>query len=394
MNCRSCHGQTIPLLDLGKQPLANALLDSPEDSFETYPLVVRLCEDCGLGQLAETVPPEKMFREYDFYSSVSKITVEAARRLVGRIVEGYFGTGGCAERHRDMQIVEIASNDGYLLQFYQQRNLKVLGIDPANGPSNAAEAKGIPVIREFFNLSLVPHLPAADIVHANNVLAHVPDLNDFVAGLAALLKPRGVTYIEVPYLGDLLETCAFDTFYHEHVYYFSCRALEQLFARHGLYITDIEHLDLQGGTYRLRLRKFPNPYFVPPVENLQFKDMQSRARRIAENLRVALALTKRTWGYAACAKATVFMNYAEIDRSLLAAVADDTPAKIMKYIPGTGIPVRSVKEWSVMNPDYTCIFAWNHEQAIREKYSNYSGEFFTSRQPNVKVPNPAMGVFV
>lgn len=372
--CRICGGAVTTLFNLGNQPLANSLLISPQDRYESYPLEVVICKECHLGQLRKLVPPEKMFLEYVYYTSVSGASVESASTLVRKVIGDWRGT-------KTRSVVEIGSNDGYLLQFYKSRGVHVLGIDPARGPANAAALLGIPTIQEFFTFNLARKLPQANVIHANNVLAHVPSLDDFVAGLSVLLKTEGTCFIEVPYLGSLLEKCEFDTIYHEHSYYFSFRALETLFRQHGLFITDVERLGVHGGSLRLTVKKVSNGFMLP--ENLPaVKTIKNRAEEISLNLREALLKLrgrgKKVWGFGAAAKATVMMNYCRISDELILAVADDAPAKLGKYIPGTGVQIRHPAEWLKEQPDYTCIFSWNYADELKSKYTKlYQGEFFT-----------------
>lgn len=375
MKCRSCESENLrPVISLGKIPLVNALLDSPEDPHEKFPLDMVFCYDCHLGQLVKIVPPEKMFSEYVFYSSVMEPVVERAKNLVGRFLPAEPGL-----------VIEIASNDGYLLDFYRQAGISVLGIDPARGPANAAAVKGIPTIQAFFSLKLAKTLPKADIVHANNVLAHCPDINDIAAGIAEILKPNGICIIEVPYLGDLIQQCQFDTIYQEHIYYFSYQSLVRLFERHKLYIEDVEPLpDVLGGSLRLTVGKTETSYSFHEYGLEDIVSMQSKADTYAWNLKDALTKFKEegksVWGFGAAAKATVFLNYAKIDKSLITAIADGTPAKQGKYIPGTGIQVVNPDSWLREAPDITCIFTWNYANVISNKYyRRYNGEFITSR---------------
>ena len=373
MNCRICDSPTVPFLDLGKQPLANSLLAAPTDSYATYPLNIRVCSSCHLGQLSDPVPPDVLFREYAYYSSVSTGAVNPANALVERAIS-------TVPLDNDSLAVEIGSNDGYLLKYYRRWRIRVLGIDPARGPANAAALVDVPTVQEFFTADLARRLPPADIIHANNVLAHVPDLDDFVEGISILLKPDGVCYVEVPYLGALIESCAFDTVYHEHAYYFSITALRRLFARHGLGVHDVEHLPVHGGSLRLTVRK--RPWSHEFAEFIDGASMQVRADNIARYLRKSIADLRRrglrVWGYGAAAKATVMLNYCGIDSTLIDAIADETPAKIGRYVPGTGIPIVHPDEWLAAKPDYTCIFAWNFAQPIAHRYRRvYHGKWFT-----------------
>jgi len=380
MRCRSCDSENLkPVISLGKIPLVNELLSFPQENFERFPLDVVICSDCSLAQLKDTVPPEAMFKEYLFYSSVMAPVVESAKNLVDKV-----------SSERDLSqglVMEIASNDGYLLDFYKQKGINILGVDPAVGPANAAAMKGVPTIQSFFTLALAKTLPKADVVHANNVLAHVPTLNDFVAGIAEVLKPEGVAIIEVPYLGDLLQGCHFDTIYHEHMFYFSIKALRILFERHGLFIYSIEHLpNVLGGSLRVVIGKLETHCSMEEHGLDQLDTVQDRAIVKATDLKKILlqlkAEGKTVWGFGAAAKTTVFMNCAGIDSTLIEAVADDTPAKQGKYIPGTGVQVRSTKDWLEAKPDYTYIFVWNYANVIANKFClTYKGNLFTSDFP-------------
>jgi len=374
MNCRICGSLiTESVVNLGNVPLVNNLADSPLEPVKRYPLDVVFCETCNVAQLRDNVPPEEMFSEYLFYSSVMRPVVERAKALVNKVVA----------QHAPHFVIEIASNDGYLLEAYRWHGVETLGVDPAKGPANAAAIKGIPTVQEFFSLALAKTLPKADVVHANNVLAHVPDPNDFVAGIAEVLKPQGICFVEVPYLGDLLVGAHFDTIYHEHLFYHSIKSLVTLFGRHGLLVTKVERLpDVLGGSLRISVEKFG--VITKEVDAyLNPSEMQRRTDYYAPELRNTLTRLKaqgrRVWGFGAAAKTTVFLNYAGITDDLLEAVADDTPAKQGKYIPGTAFQVRSSQEWLAAQPDYTCIFTWNYAQVIAHKFATtYKGKFFTS----------------
>src|SRR6266550_8386085 len=255
LECRSCGRPDLQMvLSLGSMPLANALitaeqLDQPES---TYPLELVFCSNCTLVQITETVPPEELFRDYLYFSSFSDTMLRHAQAVVERVLEW-------RPLNANSLAVEIASNDGYLLQYYKQAGIPVLGIEPAiNIARVAQDERGIRTIADFFGAAtarrLVEQGERADVIHANNVLAHVPDLNGFVHGLGLLLKPGGIAIIEVPYVKDLIDRCEFDTIYHEHLSYFSLTALDRLFRRHQLCLDDVECLAIHGGTLRVYAR--------------------------------------------------------------------------------------------------------------------------------------------
>ena len=249
--CRSC-GQTAlsPVLSLGRTPLANALLtaDQLQEPEETFPLELVFCPRCTLVQITETVPPEKLFRDYVYFSSFSDTVLEHARDIAGGLATQR-GLGP------ENLVVEIASNDGYLLQNYHARGIPVLGIEPARNISQVAEARGVRTINEFFDQALATRLracgAAADVLHAHNVLAHVAGLHGVVSGIATLLKPDGVAVIENHYVKDLIDQVQFDTIYHEHLCYYAATSFEALLRPHGLTLVDAARLPIHGGSLRV-----------------------------------------------------------------------------------------------------------------------------------------------
>ncbi|MCA1684728.1 MAG: class I SAM-dependent methyltransferase, partial [Planctomycetia bacterium] len=258
--CRSCRTPGPPVvLSLGRTPLANALLRADQLGLPeaTYPLDLAVCSGCSLAQITESAPPEVLFRDYPYRSSFSETMLRHAESLAARTASAR-GLGG------DSLVVEVASNDGYLLQYYKQRGIPVLGVEPAEKIASwAAEHRGIPTVPEFFGAGLAGRLAAegrlADVIHANNVLAHVPDLNGVADGLRVLLKPGGVAVIETPYVRDMVDHCEFDTIYHEHLFYYSLTALDRLFSRHGLAPLDVERLPIHGGSLRLTVGRSDGP---------------------------------------------------------------------------------------------------------------------------------------
>src|SRR5579863_4068475 len=256
IRCRSCEGQELSVfLSLGNMPLSDGFL-APDDLARQeprFPLDVAFCRDCALAQILETVPPEELFgADYPYFSSFTDALLKHSQANVeARITERRLDGGSL--------VVELASNDGYLLQYYRARGVPVLGIDPAPGPVAAARARGVDTLQAFFGRDLALRLAAegrrADIIHANNVLAHVADTNGFVSGIGTLLKDDGVAVIEVPYVKDLIDHGEFDTIYHEHLCYFSVTALRNLFERHGLFLNRVEPLAIHGGSLRLFVGK-------------------------------------------------------------------------------------------------------------------------------------------
>jgi SAM-dependent methyltransferase len=385
--CRSCGAaQLETILDLGDFPLVNALpatedLGRPD---RRYPLVLVFCPACSLLQITCTVAPEELFREYLYFSSYSDTMLAHARSLVERIV---------AERKLKQEhlAVEIASNDGYLLCNYQRLGVPVLGIEPARNVARVAEAKGIPTIVEFFGRTLAERLVAenrrADVIHAHNVLAHVADLNGVVAGIRTLLAPDGVAVIEAPYARNTIEGLEFDTIYHEHLCYFSASAVAALLARHQLVLADVERVAIHGGSLRLWIAHAGSEV-RPSVAALlaeerglgmtridYYRDFGTRVSALRDDLvsylRRLKAEGKRIAAYGAAAKGAVLLNYARIDKELVDFVADRSPHKQGRYLPGVRIPIRGPEALLKDRPDYVLLLAWNFEDEIRAQQADY-----------------------
>lgn len=385
--CRSCSGLGLePILDLGALPLANALLaeadlGKPE---ARYPLELHFCPACALVQITETVAPERLFGEYLYFSSFSDSFVEHARRLSERLVE---------ERRLGPQslVVELASNDGYLLQHYRARGVPVLGIEPARNVAAVAEARGIPTRVAFFGRELGEALAAegrrADLLHAHNVLAHVADLNGFVHGMAALLAPSGLAVIEVPYVRELVERLEFDTIYHEHLCYFGLHALVALFARHGLELQSAERLAVHGGSLRVFVAHgargaAPEAGALLEEERaaglLQadfYRDFAARVRALCRSLRATLvelrASGARLAVYGAAAKATVLLNSLGLPEGTLEFVVDRSPHKQGRYLPGLRLPIRPTSALLDEQPDYVLLTAWNLKDEVLAQQAEY-----------------------
>ena len=378
LSCRSCSEPLARVfVDLGSSPLANSFLDEGALArAETFhPLCVYLCEKCWLCQLPESASPHELFSDYAYFSSFSTSWLEHARRYVEAMIDRLaLGPGH--------QVVEIASNDGYLLRNFQERGVPVLGIEPAANVAEAARAIGIPTEVRFFGretaLELVDRGLAADLLLGNNVLAHVPDLNDFVAGLAVLLKPQGVLTMEFPHLVRMVEENQFDTIYHEHFSYFSLLAVERVFAVHGLAIFDVEELPTHGGSLRLFARRresgaHPASARVAGlrereralgIETLAYYEgfaekVRETKRKLLEFLIRAKREGKSIVGYGAPAKGNTLLNYCGIRGDFLDYTVDRSPHKQGKFLPGTRLPIRAPEAIFETRPDYVLILPWN-----------------------------------
>ena len=386
--CRSCgHGGLDLVLDLGRVPLANALLTAgqlraPEDRF---PLALYFCPHCALVQIGETVPPERLFRDYAYASSFSDTMVEHARTLVETLVASRsLGASNL--------IVEVASNDGYLLQFYKQRGIPVLGIEPAaNIAEIAIKSRGIPTLVEFFDEELGRRLAAegqlADVIHGHNVFAHVPDPNRFVGGIKRLLKPDGVAVIEAPYVRDLIAKLEFDTIYHEHFSYYSVNAVEALCRRHGLMVCDVELVPIHGGSLRLFIAhagQTPSPRLVDLLAQEKseglltfdyYRDFGDRVGRLKQQLLALLqdlqGQGRRIAAYGASAKGSTLMNAFGIDRHLVEFVVDRSSLKQGRFTPGNHLPILPPEALLDRRPDHVLLLTWNFAAEILDQQAEF-----------------------
>lgn len=373
--CRACgSAQLRRFLSLGEMPLSDGFLrpDQLDRAEPRFPLNVAFCADCTLVQIEHTVAPEVLFdAEYPYFSSVSETVVENARANVeARLAEKSLGPSSL--------VVELASNDGYLLQFYRERGVPVLGIDPAPGPAAEARKRGVETLVAFFGLELARRLAAegrqADILHANNVLAHVADTNGFVEGIATLLKPDGLAVIEVPYVRDLVEKVTFDTIYHEHLCYFSVQSVFGLFARHGLVLSRVERIPIHGGSLRLFVTRGGQPdrsvgrlLAEEREAGLDRFDFYARfGERVAELREKLVSLLSglkrggaRIVGYGAAAKGTILLNACGIDRRFLDYVVDRNPHKQGRFVPGVRLEIRPPEVLAADRPDFLLILPWN-----------------------------------
>jgi SAM-dependent methyltransferase len=385
--CRSCgHAGLRQVLDLGRVPLANALLTAeqlrePEDRF---PLELYFCPQCALVQIGETVPPERLFRDYAYASSFSDTMLAHARTLVETLVDR-------RALGADSLVIEAASNDGYLLQFYLERGIPVLGIEPAANIAELAKAKGIATLVEFFDHELGRRLAAegrfADVIHAHNVFAHVPDPNRFVGGIKAVLKPGGVAVIEAPYVRDLIAKLEFDTIYHEHFSYYSVSAVEALCRRHGLAICDVELLPIHGGSLRLFIAHAGQPASARVGELLArekseglltfdyYRDFGDRVARLKVDLLALLRQLKgqgrRIAAYGASAKGSTLMNAFGIDGGLIEFVVDRSNLKQGRFTPGNHLPILPPEALLERQPDYVLLLTWNFAAEILAQQSEF-----------------------
>ncbi|AMV24298.1 hypothetical protein VT84_07870 [Gemmata sp. SH-PL17] len=395
--CRSCGSAPLaPVLSLGNTPLANALrgandLGAPE---ATFPLDLAVCPRCALVQITAEVPPEDLFRDYVYFSSFSDTMLRHAADLARDLIR--------AEKlGSDSLVIEAASNDGYLLKNYAGAGVGVLGIEPARNIARiAVERHNIPTRAEFFGRSYAKQLAAegyrADVFHAHNVLAHVPDLNGFVAGIRAVLKPTGVAVIEAPYVKDMLDHCEFDTIYHEHLCYFSLTALDACFRRHDLVIRDVQRVPIHGGSLRLFAAPVESVDEVSPrVTNLlaeeadwgvgTFEPYRAFAERVAaikhglrDLLKRLKSEGKRIAAYGASAKGSTLLNFCGIGPETLDFIVDRSTVKQGKFTPGTRLQIHAPEKLLEDMPDYTLLLTWNFADEIlkqQTEYQNRGGRF-------------------
>jgi SAM-dependent methyltransferase len=407
MKCRHCQTElTLPLVDLGSSPPSNAYLTketlhSPEKHF---PLRVLVCTECWLVQTEDYAGADELFSaDYAYFSSFSTTWLEHAERYVSDMVKRF-------DLSAQSQIVEVAANDGYLLQYARAKGIPCLGVEPTTSTAEAARAKGIEIVEDFFGVKLATELVSqgkqADLTAANNVLAHVPDINDFVAGFSILLKPTGVATFEFPHLLRLVSENQFDTIYHEHYSYLSLTAVKRVFEDNGLSVFDVEELSTHGGSLRVYAQRkdLAIHEISPSVTSLLEKEVsagmttseyhagfQEKANKVKNDFVSFLIEVNREGktvaGYGAPAKGNTLLNYAGIRPDLLPYVVDRNPAKQDKFLPGCRIPIFDEAQLKLSQPDYVIILPWNLKAEVVEQLSyirEWGGQFVTA-VPMLKV---------
>lgn len=396
MTCRFCGAPLSRIfLDLGRAPLSNAYLTTEQLRLPEvhYPLCAYICDGCLLVQVPAVTLPENIFGDYLYFSSYSDAWLRHAQAYATRMAD---------ELRLDewSLVVEVASNDGYLLQYFRQRGIGVLGIEPAANVASVAESKGIPTEVAFFGVETARRLAgrgkAADLICANNVLAHVPDLNDFVEALPLLLKPSGIVTVEFPHLLRLIADGQFDTIYHEHFSYFSLLVVDRVFARHGLCVFDVDRLPTHGGSLRVhachvaakrpRTARFDAIVAEERSAGLDRIETYERFGKAVIDAKCALLEFlisarrngKLVAGYGAPAKGNTLLNYCGVGPELLAFTVDRSPHKQGRYLPGSQIPVFAPERIFQERPDYVLILPWNLRDEIIEQMQgvrDWRGQF-------------------
>jgi hypothetical protein len=407
LKCRHCGSSLrLPFIDLGSAPPSNAYLDAealnkPE---ARYPLRAWVCTACWLVQAEDSLPSSVLFApDYAYFSSVSTSWLAHAERYVTGMVSR-FALGP------QSMVVEVASNDGYLLQYVKARAIPCLGIEPTAGTAHQAVAKGIPVIQQFFGTALARRLRdqghAADLTAANNVLAHVPDVNDFAAGFALLLKPQGVATFEFPHLLKQVQYNQFDTVYHEHFSYLSLAAVSAIFSRNGLQVFDVEELPTHGGSLRVYAQRADtgkheisgNVNNIAGAETRAgvageafYAGFQASADRVKSDFLAFLNQAKQSGetvaGYGAAAKGNTLLNYAGVRSDLIPYIVDRNPAKQGKFMPGSHIPIVDENRLKQDKPDYIVLLPWNlkTEIALQLAYARAWGARLVTAVPHLEV---------
>lgn len=407
MKCRHCQTElSLSVIDLGTSPpsnsyITNKTLHSPEKYF---PLRVLVCDQCWLVQTEDYAGAEELFdADYAYFSSFSTTWLKHAEKYINKMAKLF-------ELDSSSLIVEVAANDGYLLQYAKALNIPCLGVEPTKSTADAARKKGIEIIEEFFGVSLANKMieqgKQADLTAANNVLAHVPDINDFVSGFTKVLKPTGVSTFEFPHLLKMMTENQFDTIYHEHYSYLSLTAVKNIFENNGLSIFDVEELPTHGGSLRVYAQRADvGKREISPIvralleqenragvsSSVFYEGFQAKANKVKNDFVAFLIEAKNTGktvaGYGAAAKGNTLLNYAGIRSDLLPFVVDLNPAKQNKFLPGCRIPIVAEEHLKQLKPDYVVILPWNLREEVTTQLAyirEWGGQFVTAI-PSLKI---------
>ena len=389
MNCRGCGAKlALTFLDLGISPIANNLVEDKQLNHQSksYPLRAMTCEKCALVQLSEAIPKEKLFpSSYTYFSSYSSTWLEHSKTYAQKMIS-------LLQLDQNDLVVEIASNDGYLLQYFANSGIKVLGIEPASGVAKTAIAKGVPTLINYFGESTAVELTQGqkpNLMIGNNVLAHVPDIHDFIKGFSLLITDEGLITFEFPHLLNLIKKTQFDTIYHEHYSYLSVTALLPIFAKHGLRIINVEKLLTHGGSLRIFVAKNISSWIVhdsvratiaeesqyDPRDLRIYETLQRRVEGIKHNLLSELIKCKKDGksisAYGAAAKGVTLLNYCGISNDLIDYVVDLNPNKQGKFLPGSQIPIVGINMFDMKIPDILLVLPWNLSIEIKSQLSSY-----------------------
>ena len=389
MNCRGCGAKlTLTFLDLGMSPIANNLVEDKQLNHQnkSYPLRAMTCEKCSLVQLSEAIPKEKLFpSSYTYFSSYSSTWLEHSKAYAEKMIS-------LLQLNQNDLVVEIASNDGYLLQYFANSGIKVLGIEPASGVAKTAIAKGIPTLINYFGESTAVELTQGQkpkLMIGNNVLAHVPDIHDFIKGFSLLIADEGLITFEFPHLLNLIKKTQFDTIYHEHYSYLSVTALLPIFAQHGLRIINVEKLLTHGGSLRIFVAKNISSWIVhesvratiaeesqyDPRDLRIYETVQRKVEGIKHNLLSELIKCKKDGksisAYGAAAKGVTLLNYCGVSNDLIDYVVDLNPNKQGKFLPGSQIPIVGINVFDMKIPDILLVLPWNLSIEIKSQLSSY-----------------------
>lgn len=389
--CRHCGANlTQTFADLGSMPPANSYVraDKADEPEKEYPLRAMVCDNCLLVQLDTTVPPEDIFQDYDYFSSTSPSWVAEAEKKCEHLIKR-FNLGP------ESLVVEVGSNDGYLLKHFVNRGVRVYGVDPAEECAEEARRNGVPTFTGFFGERFAESgEEKADLITGTNVFAHVPLINDFVAGLSKLVKPDGVVVMEFPHLLTLINEAQFDTIYHEHYFYFSLYSVLRVFESHGLHVFDVETLPTHGGSLRVYARHEGKHLITTGVwDTLSeeyaaglftldgYKGFQAKVDAVAAGAREFLATHRNVAAYGAPAKGSTFLNFCGIDAGDILFAVDDSPHKQGKLMPGSGIPIVGRDRLLEEKPDHILVLPWNLLEPIRERnpeVAEWGGKWVTA----------------